>query len=57
VWRYHGEEVSCTHDRGTYWIRLGSTSVYGRDRHDAFAAANCAKTIAGHLDAKHSTPD
>ena len=57
VWRYGGSEVLAVDHGGTYWVRFGSASIYDRDRHDAFTAGNCAKTIAGHLDARCSTPD
>lgn len=59
TWRYGGEDVVARNDCGCYRIQLNPRfgGLQDADRHDAFTAANFAKTLAGHFDARFSVAD
>jgi len=59
IWRYGGQTVTCTNDSGTFRTKLDPRwgGLQDIDRHDAFTAANTAKTVAGHFESRFSVPD
>jgi hypothetical protein len=58
VWRYDGERVTGTNDRGCYRIQLNPRfgGLQDFERHDAHTATTMARS-AGHFDAALSVAD
>lgn len=59
TWRFGGQEVTCTNDRGCYRIQLDPRfgGLQDGERHDGHTATAFAKTMAGHFEPRFSVAD